>query len=59
MKARVQAGAQLDSIVVSGPEAVRSQLRRLTTKQRVRVCAGFRPGPLDDPAAATKGPTMN
>ena len=54
MKARVQAGAQLDSIVVSAPEAVRSPLRRLTTKQRVRVCAGFRPGLLDDPTAAIK-----
>lgn len=29
-------------------------LRRLSTKQRVRVCAAFRPGVLDDPAAATK-----
>jgi len=54
MKARVQAGAQLDSLVVSAPESLRSQLRRLTTRQRVRVCAGFRPGLLDDPAAATK-----
>jgi transposase len=54
MKARVQAGAQLDSIVVSAPESVRTPLRRLTTKQRVRVCAAFRPGLLDDPAAATK-----
>jgi transposase len=54
MKARVQAGAQLDSLVVSAPESVRVGLRRLTTKQRVRACAGFRPGRLDGPAAATK-----
>jgi transposase len=54
MKARVQAGAQLDSVMVSAPESVRAQLRRLTIKHRVRLCAAFRPGLLDDPTAATK-----
>jgi hypothetical protein len=54
MKARVQAGAQLDSLVVAAPESVRAGLRKLTTKQRVRVCAAFRPGRLDDPVAAAK-----
>ncbi len=54
MKARVQAGAQLDCLVVSAPESVRAALRKLTTKQRVRVCAAFRLGPLGDPAAAAK-----
>lgn len=54
MKARGQAGAHPDSVVVSAPESVRSPLHRLTTKQRVRVCAGLRPGVLDNPAAATK-----
>jgi transposase len=54
MKARVQAGAQLDSVVVSAPESVRTPLRRLSTKERVRVCAALRPGLIDDPAAATK-----
>lgn len=54
MKARVQAGAQLNCLVVSAPESVRAGLRRLGTKQRVRICAAFRPGPLSDPAAAAK-----
>ncbi len=54
MKARVQAGTQLDSLVVSAPEAVRAGLPKLGTKQRVRTCAAFRPGAVDDPAAATK-----
>jgi len=54
MKARIQAGAQLDSLIVAAPEAIRSPLRKLGTKQRVRACAAFRPGPVDDPAAATK-----
>jgi transposase len=54
MKARVQAGAQLDSLIVAAPEPVRAALRKLNTKQRVRTCAGFRPGRLDGPTAAAK-----
>jgi transposase len=54
MKARVQAGDQLESLVVSAPETVRAPLRKLSTKQRVRVCAAYRLGPIDNPAAATK-----
>jgi transposase len=54
MKARIQAGAQMDAVIVSAPESVRSPLRKLTPRQRIRVCAAFRPGALDDPAAATK-----
>lgn len=54
MKARVQAGAQLDSLVVTGPEQLRASLRGLTTKRRVQLCASFRPGPAIDPQAATK-----
>jgi transposase len=54
MKARVQAGAQLDSLVVTGPEQLRATLRGLTTKRRVHLCAGYRPGPAVDPQAATK-----
>lgn len=54
MKARVQAGPRLGSLVVSAPEPVRALLRNLGTKQRVRVCAAYRPGALTDPTAATK-----
>jgi transposase len=54
MKARIQAGAQMDAIIVSAPEQVRAPLRKLTSRQRVRACAAFRPGSLTDPAAATK-----
>lgn len=54
MKARVQAGAQLDALIVSAPESVRQLLRKLTRKDRIRACAALRPGPVTDPAAATK-----
>lgn len=54
MKARVQAGAQIDALVVSAPEEVRRQLRSLTTKKRVQVCAAMRPGPAQDPVSATR-----
>jgi len=49
MKARVQAGAQLDSLVVSAPESLRRQLRRLSTSNgsesalaSVRACSTIR-----------------
>jgi transposase len=48
------AGAQLDSLIVSAPESVRVGLRKLGTKQRVRICAAFRSDALDHLAAATK-----
>jgi hypothetical protein len=43
MKARIQAGAQLDALVVSAPEPVRAPLRKLASKQRIRACAALRP----------------
>jgi transposase len=54
MKARIQAGAQIDAIIVSAPEPVRAPLRKLNPRQRIRACAALRPGPLTDPASATK-----
>jgi hypothetical protein len=54
MKARIQAGAQLDALIVTAPEQVRAPLRKLTSKQRVRACAALRPGPVSDPASAVK-----
>jgi transposase len=49
MKARIQAGAQLDALVVTAPEPVRAPLRKLTSKQRIRACAALRPSPVADP----------
>lgn len=54
MKARIQAGGQLDGLVVSAPQSVRQALRGLTGKHRVHGCAALRPGPVTDPTAATK-----
>ena len=54
MKSRIQAGGQIDALIVSAPQAVRQSLRGLTGRHRVRGCAALRPGPVTDPAAATK-----
>jgi transposase len=54
MKARIQAGAQLDAVILTAPEPVRAPLRMLTSRQRIRACAALRPGSIADPATATK-----
>jgi len=54
MKRRVQAGAQIDALILTAPEQVRALLRKLTSKQRIRACAALRPGPVSDPASAVK-----
>jgi len=54
MKARIQAGAQLDALILTAPEQVRGPLRKLTSKQRIRACATLRRSPVSDPAAAAK-----
>ena len=54
MKARNQAGAQTDAVILAAPEPVRAQFRKLSPRQRIRAAAALRPGPLHDPAAATK-----
>jgi transposase len=54
MKARVQAGAQIDAVIVAAPEQVRGPLRKLAPRQRIRACAALRPGPLHDPGNAIK-----
>lgn len=54
MKARIQAGGQLEALIVSAPESVRQLLRGLAGKHRVRACAALRPGAVTDPATATK-----
>lgn len=56
VKARTQAGNQMKDLVLTAPEAVRARLRGLSTRQRVRVCAAWRPGTglCVDPTAATR-----
>jgi transposase len=54
MKARIQAGGQIDALIVSAPQPVRQSLRALTGKHRIRGCAALRPGSVTDSAAATK-----
>jgi transposase len=54
MKARTQTAQQLDSLVVTAPDQLRAQLRRLSLEQLVPVAAGLRPGELVGPLAATK-----
>src|SRR4051812_16360400 len=52
MKARIQAGAQLDGLLTTAPEQIRQALRKLVGKHRIRACAALQPGPLADPASA-------
>lgn len=54
LKARVQASNQLQSLVVTAPEELRSHLRDLTVKNLARTAARFRPGPPTTALAATK-----
>ena len=44
VKARTQAANQIHALVVAAPESVKDQLKGLTPKARVKVCARFRPG---------------
>ena len=44
VKARTQAANQIHSLVVTGPEQVKQQLKGMNLKAQVRVCARFRPG---------------
>jgi transposase len=46
LKARTQAANALHALVVTAPEALRSQLRRLTLAHLVARAAAFRPGPV-------------
>ena len=45
IKARTQTINQLHALVVTAPEQVKHQLGELTPKDRVKVCAAFRPHP--------------
>jgi transposase len=55
IKARTQAANELHALVVTAPDAMRAQLRRLKLPQLVATAAGFRQAThLTTPAAATK-----
>jgi transposase len=55
IKARTQAANELHALVVTAPDAMRAQLRRLKLGQLVGTAAAFRPSPeLTTPTAATK-----
>lgn len=54
VKARTQAGNQIKDIVLTAPDKLRSELRGLSTVQRVKHCAATRPGPVTDPASAAR-----
>jgi transposase len=53
LKARTQAANQLHALVITAPDALRSQLRRLSRGRLVATAAAFRPRlPLTTPTAA-------
>jgi transposase len=54
VKSRTQARNQIKDLVLTAPDELRSELRHLTTIQRVRLCAQWQPGPVTDPASATR-----
>ena len=54
VKAKTQAGNQMKDLVLTAPDALRDQLRGLTTRQRVRLCANYRPTEVIDPTTATR-----
>ena len=54
IKARTQAINQLHALVVTAPEQVKHQLWGLSTKARIRACAGFRPGTADTTTTVAK-----
>jgi transposase len=54
VKAKTQAGNQMKDVILTAPDELRSQLRGLTTRQRVKLCARWRPGPVTDPTSAAR-----
>lgn len=54
VKARTQCINQMRSLIDTAPDQLREQLRPLTTRHLVETAARFRPGRVDEPAAATR-----
>ena len=53
-KSRTQALNQLRDLITTAPEQLRTELRGLRRRQRLAVCAAFRPGDRDDLVTITK-----
>ncbi len=54
VKAKTQAGNQMKDVILTAPDALRTELRGLTTRQRVRTCATWEPEPVADPTTAAR-----
>lgn len=54
VKAKTQAGNQIKDLILTAPEPIRRQLRGRTTRQRVKICAAWRPGQVSDPTSAVR-----
>lgn len=54
VKARTQAGNQMKDVVLTAPDELRSELRELSTRQRVRLCSTWKLGPVTDPTSAAR-----
>ena len=54
--ARADAQRQMKALIVTAPETLREQLRHLTDRRLIEVCAALRPDPSNagDPATAAK-----
>ena len=53
-KSRTQALNQMRDLITTAPDELRSELRGLRRRQRLAVCAAFRPGDRDDLLSITK-----
>jgi transposase len=55
VKAQVQTGNQMKDIIVTAPEQIRDQLSDKSTRQRVKICAAWRPtSTIGDPTSAAR-----
>lgn len=54
VKAKTQASNQMKDVILTSPDALRAELRSLNTRQRVRACATWEPGPVTDPDTAAR-----
>jgi transposase len=53
-KSRTQALNQMRDLITTAPDELRTELRGLGRRQRLAICAAFRPGDRDDLVAITK-----
>lgn len=54
VKAKTQAANQITNLVLTAPEPLRSQLRVMSTTQRIRTAARWHTTPVSDPTSATR-----